>query len=136
MRFSGGKLIEQIPLEDGCAEEIEAIHVIEHFQRYNVDAVLEEFRRLLAKKGRLVLELPNLRAAAWNLLNGGDKRSSLDAIYGSDKDDGTFMSHLYGYTPESLAKLLGEHEFKHIHVMEPQTHGKRLHRDMRFEARK
>ena len=38
----------QIPLPDMCASVVMALHVIEHFYRWEVEEVLAEWRRLLS----------------------------------------------------------------------------------------
>jgi SAM-dependent methyltransferase len=134
MRFSDGKLIEQLPLADGCADEVKSIHVIEHFHRFNADAVIDEFKRLLRDGGKLVLECPNIEAACRNLLAGMDDQMSLWPIYGSPKSGNPFVSHLWGYSPKTMKALLADHGFSRIMVLPPRTHLARSNRDMRVEA--
>lgn len=134
MRFADGKLIEQIPLDDGCADELQSIHVIEHFHRFNADAVIGEFKRLLRPGGRLVLECPNIESAARNLLAGMGDNMSMWPLYGSPKSGSPFVSHLWGYTPKTLSALVAFHGFKDIHSAVPLTHHSRSNRDMRVEA--
>lgn len=134
MRFDNGKLIEQFPLEDGCADEVMSIHVIEHFHRYNTDAVIAEFKRLLKVGGKLVLECPNLEAACRNLLAGMDEQMTLWPIYGSPKEGNPFVAHLWGWTPKTMKELLASHGFSDIQIMPPREHMVRASRDMRAEA--
>jgi ubiquinone/menaquinone biosynthesis C-methylase UbiE len=135
MRFNDdGSLSEQIPLADGCADEVMSIHVIEHFYRFNTDAVIAEFKRLLKDGGKLVLECPNIESACRNLLAGMEDKMAMWPLYGSPKAGSPFMSHLWGWTPKTLSELLKFHGFKHVNVMPPQTHMTRGDRDMRVEA--
>ncbi len=134
MRFADGQLIEQIPLADGCADEFHAMHILEHFYRYDVDAVLREWKRLLRVGGRLVLELPNLEACARNLLAGMRPQMCMFGIYGDESWKSPYMIHRHGYTPTTLSGLLAEHGFSKIQVLPPQTHRARANRDMRLEA--
>lgn len=135
MRFENCRLIERIPLDDGCADELFAAHVIEHFYRYDVDAVVEEWRRLLRPGGLLVLELPNLEQACRNLIEQGMSDSMvMFPLYGDASWKDPYMCHLYGYTPETITGLLTDHGFKKIQILPPKTHKKRADRDMRVEA--
>lgn len=134
LRFADGKLVEQIPLADGCATELHAMHVTEHFYRYDVDAVIEEWKRLLQVGGRLVLELPNIEAAARNLLAGMNDQMCMWPLYGDPSWKSPYMIHRWGYSPKTITALLAEHGFKKIQILPPQTHNCRANRDMRVEA--
>ena len=135
LRFDDGRLLEQLPLADGCADELHAMHIIEHFYRYDVDAVVEEWRRLLRVGGLLVLELPNLEAACRNLIQSGmSDRDVMFPLYGDAGWKSPYMVHRYGYTPTTITQLLSDHGFTKIQILPPQTHKRRVHRDMRVEA--
>lgn len=134
MRFDRGRLVEKTPLEDGCADELFAAHVVEHFHRYDVDAVIAEWKRLLKIGGRLILELPNLEAACRNLLAGMRDQMSMWAIYGDPGHGSPYMCHRWGWTPQTITALLADHGFTKIALLPPQTHRARANRDMRVEA--
>lgn len=137
LKFADGNLVEKIPLEDECAEELHAYHIIEHFYRFDVDAVVAEWHRLLKPGGLLVLELPNLEAACRNLIQKGMSDSDvIFPIYGDPSWKSPYMCHRFGYTPPMIVQLLTDHKFKKIKQLAPQTHKRRLHRDMRIEALK
>jgi ubiquinone/menaquinone biosynthesis C-methylase UbiE len=132
----------EIPLEDGCADEIMAIHLWEHFYRFECDAVIKEWRRLLKRGGRLVLELPDLAKACRNLLDArqGPKHEDqmhMWALYGDPRKSDPFMAHRWGWTPQSIAGFLSSNGFIDIVEQPTQWHpvGRGL-RDMRIEARK
>lgn len=63
-----------IPLDDGCAEEILAVHLFEHFYRWECDEVLAEWARLLKSGGRLVMELPDLVKCCQNVISNPASR--------------------------------------------------------------
>jgi SAM-dependent methyltransferase len=128
--------VRAVPLPDRCASEVMALHVIEHFYRWEVLALLQEWRRLLVSGGLLVLELPNIELAARNLLKGRGENLSMWALYGDPAHEDPFMCHRWGYTPGTLSALLLEAGFTRIEHMAPRTHSKRADRDMRLEARK
>jgi predicted SAM-dependent methyltransferase len=49
-----------LPFSDESADEIHAYHVFEHFYRYEAEAILADWVRVLRPGGKLVLELPCL----------------------------------------------------------------------------
>lgn len=130
-----------IPLPDGCAVEVMAIHVFEHFYRWESEGVLREWGRLLQPGGRLVLELPNLIKCCENYLSGrmrGGKNPDQLArwgIYGDPRTGNKFMNHPWGWSPNELKGLILQNGF-HDAVERPTVHhpAGRDHRDMRIEA--
>src|SRR3954465_10914899 len=62
--------LRSVPLPDGCASEVMAIHVFEHFFLWEAPAVLTEWHRLLRPEGKLVLEMPDLIKCCTNIING------------------------------------------------------------------
>lgn len=132
-----------IPLEDGCCDEIMAIHLFEHLYRWECDQVLVEWKRLLAPRGLLVLELPDLIKCCENILTdriNGAKHSDqlgLWGLYGDNRLEDPFMCHRWAWSPKSLGNLLKQHGFVDITNAETQFHpAGRARRDMRIEARK
>lgn len=131
-----GGLKEKIPLEDGCAAELQAMHFIEHVFRYQAPALLSEWKRLLQPGGRLILELPNIELACRNLLAGMDDQMSMWPLYGDWSHKDPYMMHKHGYTPRTIQALLHEAGFRNPVMLAPQTHGAKMGRDMRVEAKK
>lgn len=132
--FSNGDLKHKIELPCGCADEVHSYHFIEHVYAWEAPSVIAEMRRLLKPGGKLILELPNIEAAARNLLNGDGDQLCMWPLYGDPGTKSKFMCHRWGYTPKTIKALLGD--FNKVRILPPQTHGKRANRDMRVEARK
>ena len=134
-----GRLLEPVPLDDGVADEIQAIHVFEHFYRWTCKAAVAEFHRLLKPGGLLILELPDLIKCCKNVIEGrqGKDPDQLGrwGLYGDPRDGDPFMVHPWGWGPDELMAFLGANGFKHMRHEPTQFHkvGK-LHRDMRIEA--
>lgn len=126
--------VRSVPLPDGCADEVMALHVIEHFYLWEAPDVLREWRRLLTPGGLLVLELPNIEAAARNLLAGMTDQMCMWPLYGDPSHRDPFMCHRWGYTPATIKQLLEQNGFGDVRHKQPQYHGKRVSRDMRVEA--
>lgn len=132
---------KSIPLPDGCASEVMAIHVAEHAYRWEIEAVLAEWYRLLRPGGKLVMELPNLVKCCQNYLSGrmkGGKHPDQLArfgIYGDPRLENKWMTHPWGYSPEEMIGLVEAAGFKKAkeHVTQHHPCG-RDHRDMRIEA--
>lgn len=134
-----GKLIEQIPLEDGCAEEVMAIHVFEHFYQWECSAALREWHRLLKVGGKLILELPDFIKCCQNVVNGlqGKKPDQLQrwGLYGDPREKNRLMMHPWGWGPDELINFLGNHGFTDMRQEVTQFHiNGRANRDMRIEA--
>lgn len=129
----------EIPLDDGAAEEILAVHIWEHFYRWECDKVIAEWKRLLVPGGLLVLELPDLWKCCRNVVDRIEGRKvdqlSMWGLYGDPRDEDPYMTHRWGWTPQTLADYLTECGFTAIKEKKPQFHrvGAEL-RDMRIEA--
>lgn len=136
VEFDADRLVNPIPLPDGCADELHSYHVIEHVRAYEAPALVMEWRRLLKDGGLLILECPNVEAACRNLLAGMDDQMSWWPLYGDHTHINPWQLHKFGYTPKTIRALLSDAGFKDIQIKPPKTHGARANRDMRVEARK
>lgn len=130
-----------IDLPDGCADYVQAIHVLEHLYQWDAPRALAEWRRLMQSGARLVLELPNIAKCAANLLGQGvDSRGGqmdMWGLYGDPRQQNPLMAHRWGYAPATLTDLLRECGF--VGIAEYPTRYHRVgrdHRDMRLECRK
>lgn len=132
--FDGSTLTNPLPIPDGVAEEVHAYHFLEHFYRWQAPALVAEFHRLLKDRGKLVLELPNLALAAQNVLDGKGDQMAMWPLYGDPSHEDPMMCHRWGYTPATVAALLGEAGFRKIRHFSPRLHGAKVKRDMRVEA--
>lgn len=143
MRFDGAQLLNPLPLPDGCADELLSVHVVEHFYRWEVDSLLNEWRRLLHIDGLLVIETPNLMKACRNILEGRTvgsgkhpDQAGMWACWGDPRLMNPYMVHKWLYSPETLRALLEQHGFRGIEEHPTVYHpAGRLHRDMRIIAR-
>lgn len=126
--------LRAVPLPDECADVVQAMHVIEHVYRWEAPDALREWRRLLKPGGLLILELPDLEHACRNLLRGRGDQMAMWPLYGDPGPMDVHNCHRWGYTRASIASLLAAEGFRRIEHLPPQTHGRRLDRDMRVEA--
>lgn len=118
--------------KDNTVEEIIAIHVIEHFYKWEVQPLLQEWRRVLVPGGKIILECPDLQKAAYAFLMGEGNQMGMWAFYGNPDLKDVFHCHHWGYTPETLAFELQLAGFKNIEKAKAQF--KIPARDMRVQA--
>lgn len=121
------------------ADEILAVHVIEHFWRWEVVSILKEWVRVLKPNGKLILECPNLKSACEQFLQdpdlysgpGQEGQRTMWVFYGDPSWTDPLMVHRWGYTPISLAKIMHEAGLREL-KQEPAQFKLREPRDMRI----
>ncbi len=118
--------------ENNSVEEIIAIHVIEHFYKWEVQPLLQEWRRVLQPKGKIILECPNLETACKNVLAGTGDQLSMWALYGNPDLKDEFHCHHWLYTPHTLMAELIKAGFRNC--CHKAAEFKIPQRDMRVEA--
>jgi SAM-dependent methyltransferase len=132
--------IRKLDLPACHADEILAIHVLEHFYLWEVDDVLAEWRRVLKPGGRLVIELPDLIKCARNLLKAPDIANpdqwklNMFGLYGDQNWREPIMTHKWGWTRQLLESKLKQCGFTEIRHELPLFH--RVSRDARVVSRK
>jgi predicted SAM-dependent methyltransferase len=135
---------ELYSIENGSVSEILASHLIEHIHPKKVPDVLDRWYEVLEPGGTIALEQPDVvkcciqvlrqlvEAPDDEVLNVG-----MHGLYGESMEEGDYMGHLWGYTFDSLGKLLTEAGFKDLRetrpVMKPWGAGIR---DFRIEGTK
>ena len=128
-------------IKSSIADEILAVHVIEHFYYWEVVPLLKSWRRLLKPGGKLILECPNLFYACQMIAENPSMRSqpgkmgqvSMWPLYGDPSWKDPLMCHKWAYTPESLMTVLQEAGFQQA-KQEPAQFKLREPRDMRITA--
>ena len=129
--------------ESNYADEILAVHVIEHFWQWEVVDILKEWARVLKPGGKMILECPNLISAAQEFLKdpenaalgGPEGQRSMWVFYGDPGWKDPLMIHRWGYTPRSLAYVMHQVGLNSL-AQEPAQYKLREPRDMRITGRK
>lgn len=130
-------LTKPLPWDDGTVDEVHAYHVIEHFHRWEVPAILTDWARVLKPGGKLVLECPCLNKVLGifnHFVTRGeviDGRLTMWALYGDPNYKEPAMCHKWCYSVDELQTLVSETGLTASYA-EPQTHIKV--RDMRIEG--
>lgn len=132
---------KDIPLDDGVADVVMAIHNFEHYYRWECDEVIREWRRILKVGGRLILELPDLIKCCQNVIDGVKKGGKHPdqlgrwGLYGDPRTKDKYMCHPWGWAPSELMAFLEANGFKDARHLPTEFHpAGRKNRDMRIEA--
>jgi predicted SAM-dependent methyltransferase len=130
--------ITQLTFPDDYADEIHAIHVIEHLNRVKIDEVFQEWKRVLKPGGKLVIECPCLDKIRVHL--NSEKRDihwfrlTMIGLYGEYWRGDIAMLHKWCYSAQELLNIMHKAGMQGPVLMEPQFH--QPNRDMRVVARK
>ncbi len=128
-------------IQDNVADEILAVHLIEHIDRWDISKVLSRWMEILKPGGILVIETPNLLSACKALLDdpvkgarpGREGQMTMWPLYGDPSWKDPLMMHKWLYTPQSLAEVLFEVGYRSIR-QKPAQFKMREPRDMRLVA--
>lgn len=93
--------IKKLPYSNGSARLIETYHVIEHLPRHDLPKALKEWFRILAPKGKLIIECPDFDKTVKEYIKGDEKR--IDNIFGLQRFAGD--THMFGYNFKRLRKF-------------------------------
>ena len=130
--------IRQLPFENDSVDEIECYHVFEHFpvclhaavskdygEKYaTLIMVLQEWRRVLKKDGRLVIEMPDLDRTMEEYLKADEdeKDGLLIPIYGSYRGCDDTDIHRWGANENRLRYILEKAGFRNINFPPAQDY--------------
>lgn len=130
--------LRDLPIASDTADAVAAVHVLEHFYRWEVEALLLEWRRILKPGGKLILELPCMDKILGYVAYCVQHREplqefmTLTAFYGDPKHQDEAMCHKWGWFAGKLIEVLETVGFREIRMMDAKYHFP--FRDARFEA--
>ena len=109
---------------------IESYHMIEHLTQAEGKTLVEKAFAALKQGGKLVLECPDIKAACARYMKGGDWK--LKHIFGNQTTP--WQQHKWGYTQDSLGRLLESVGFKVTHKGEGTDYHTKSEPCIRVEA--
>ncbi len=106
--------------EDDSVDEIEASHIIEHFDVITLPFLIAEWFRVLKPDGKLSIEAPDFNKGYLRLLTRRKlkKRNIMRFLFGVDLPGNT---HKIGLTPKFLKKMLISTGFLNLNTVKPQS---------------
>jgi ubiquinone/menaquinone biosynthesis C-methylase UbiE len=122
------------------ADAVAAIHVLEHFYKWEALPLLTEWRRILKPGGKMILELPCMDKIFVYIALAIQKGEPImefmttHAMWGDPKHGDPLMCHKWGYFTADLVKILTDLGMKDVKACTPRYHYEK--RDMRLEATK
>jgi predicted SAM-dependent methyltransferase len=100
-----------LKFDNETADEIMAIHLIEHLGFFKAKYFLSECYRVLKDSGRLLIETPHIERSFEYFLKAKDKKEReivLSWIYGSESK---YMNHIFCFPVELIFDLASEFGF-------------------------
>ncbi len=116
--------VQELPWPDGVADEIVAIHLLEHIPMLNAALVVKEWARVLAPGGRMVLELP-CRDKVFAMIRDGvdDPQMVLWPLYGDPRTHRTTADvHRWCWSKLEVAMLMGDAGLVDVVSEQPKFH--------------
>jgi predicted SAM-dependent methyltransferase len=127
--------VRKLPLPDNYADEIRAVHVIEHLWAWEaLDAVME-WVRVLKPGCQLAIECPCLEKVMQLFqVPQVEPRYTYWALYGDPRHHRPEMMHRWCYSTMALTRLMAQAGLEDLHAERPQFHFPV--RDMRVVGKK
>ncbi len=124
--------------------EVAMIHSLSYLRLWQARELLADLYIMLEPGGRLIIESPDLSKCALRALdNEGDLETYLEAVrglyaFGMDQIERRelFTPYSFGWSSWHLTQELEQVGFRKVVLCKPQTHERRLWRDIRVEATK
>ncbi len=115
---------QALDIKSQAADEIKALHLIEHLGFFKSKYFLSEAYRVLKPNGVLTLETPHIEKSFENFLKGNrsERESVLGWIYGSESEG---MRHVYCFPIELIKEMAADAGFEIIKTEEFNYHPNR-----------
>jgi predicted SAM-dependent methyltransferase len=115
--------VRRLEYADNSVEEITSSHLLEHFGKREIPAILKDWHRVLKPGGILKLNLPNLEWCCKNWLAQPPEKKTglaLDMLFGLQSSEGEY--HKTGFTKPVLRALLEQAGFDDIKIGDHFSH--------------
>jgi SAM-dependent methyltransferase len=100
-------IAQRLPFDDDYADEIRAIHIIEHFWPWDVDGIVKEWVRVLKPGGKMAIECPDIdKVLALANVPQIPPSFTFWALYGDPRHKSPEMMHRWCYNNIQIARLL------------------------------
>jgi len=98
---------QPLPFPDNYADGIRAIHVIEHFYRWEVLDILTDWVRVLKPGSELILECPDVQSCIRNMVKEPENpRIGILGLFGDPEYKSPVMTHKWAYSPGELGYIM------------------------------
>ena len=127
--------LRTLPFPDDYADEMRAIHVIEHFYPWEAVPVVREWVRVLKPGGKIALECPSIDKVLY-LMQVPECPPTMTywALYGDPRHEDPAMMHHWCYGKKQLARVMSMAGLVDLGTEPPQFHHPL--RDMRIVGTK
>lgn len=115
--------ILNLTYNDNMVDEVYCSHVLEHFNRYEINRALDEWYRILKIDAVLNIEVPDFEYCLKRWLESDEVNRyafPFEAIFGSQDNPG--QHHKFGFTKNKLKNLLYEAGFYDIVITDIFSH--------------
>lgn len=107
--------VRKLDFEDNSVDEILCVNLIDHLKKEEFIQALQEWKRVLTKGGRLIIDTDDRKKQAGMLTNAKTIEEiewALRLIYCDHAAEG--RTHWWGYTPKYLRHILKEAGYKYL----------------------
>jgi len=108
-------------IENDSVDEIQTIAFFEHINPFKAGDTLVEWKRVLKKGGKLIIEMPDILELCKHFIEGDKKERYhlLNCIYGTTQPE---HPHLFGWYPDIISDHLVAVGFKDIKILLAQNY--------------
>ncbi len=122
--------VRSLPFHDEYADTAYAIHILEHFHRWETEKTLAEWRRVLKTGGKMVIEVPSLDRVLLVFIEAmasGDKKpiceqKTMWRLYGDPRYKDENMMHKWCFSANELISVMQSVGFRDVSVSSPHFH--------------